>query len=159
MKTTTGKVSEAYTLLDSAKYSKMESKERIALIKAMRAMKKVAEDFNGFRQDAVKRLMPDNFEDIANRINEFNAMSQQERVAAVEKPEYADALRANAKFNADVESCIAEETAKEIELAFEPLAADAFVNLLDSNPEWTAGQAMLAEDMLCGSEESGKGKE
>ena len=156
MKTTTGKVSEAYALLDSAKYSKMESKERIALIKAMRQMKKVAEDFNGFRQDAVKRLMPENFEDIANRINEFNAMSQQERVAAVEKPEYADALRANAKFQNDVESCVAEEGAKEIELAFEPLAADAFVNLLDSNPEWAVGQAMLVEDMLCGSEESGK---
>lgn len=156
MKTTTGKVSEAYTLLDSAKYSKMESKERIALIKAMRHMKKVAEDFNGFKQDAVKRLMPENFEDIANRINEFNAMSQQERVAAVEKPEYADALRANAKLQNDVESCIAEETAKEVELAFEPLAADAFEKLLDSNPEWTVGQAMLAEDMLCGSAESGK---
>lgn len=156
MKTTTGKVSEAYTLLDSAKYSKMESKERIALIKAMRQMKKVAEDFNGFKQDAVKRLMPENFEDIANRINEFNAMSQQERVAAVEKPEYADALRANAKFQNDVESCIAEESAKEVELAFEPLAADAFVNLLDSNPEWAVGQAMLAEDMLCDSAESGK---
>ena len=152
MKTTIEKVANVYPLLDKAKYTKMENADRKALIKAMRPMKKTAADFNDFREDAIKRLRPENFDKIAELIDKFNTLSQEERKAAIADPEYQKALKVNGEYNTAINDCLSEEFDKEIELDFTPLTEDAVDRLLDSNTDWTIGQAMAVEELLCAKE-------
>ena len=144
----TEKINEAYTLLDAAKYTKMEAADRRNIVKALRHLKKVSVEFNDFREDAIKRLRPDNFEEVAALINKFNAMTTEEREAAVAEKKYTDALKANIEFNTSVNECLREELDKLVELDFTGLSETAIDAMLDSNPDWTVGQAMLVEDIL-----------
>lgn len=146
----TATVNEVYTLLDAAKYTKMEAADRRALVKAMRPLKKVSTDFNDFREDAIKRLRPDNYEEVDRLVGEFNGLSAEARNAAVTDPKYASAIKAFNAFQTDISECLREEIAKEQELEYEPLTAEAIDRLLDSNEGWTVGQAMLVEDVLSG---------
>lgn len=145
-----GTINEVYTLLDAAKYTKMEAADRRALVKAMRPLKKVSTDFTDFREDAIKRLRPDNYEEVARLVDEFNGLSAEARTAAVTDPKYTSAIKAFNAFQTDISECLREEIAKEQEMEYEPLTAEAIDRLLDSNEGWTVGQAMLVEDVLSG---------
>lgn len=144
----TAAINEVYTLLDAAKYTKMEAADRRALVKAMRPLKKVYTDFNDFREDAIKRLRPDNYEEVARLVDEFNGLSADARNAAVADPKYASAIKAFNDFQTNISECLREEVAKEHELDYEPLTDEAIDRLLDSNAEWTVGQAMLVQDVI-----------
>lgn len=153
MKTTTANVANIYPILDKAKYSKMDNADRKALIKAMRPMKKVAEEYNDFREGAVKRLRPENFDKVAELIDRFNSLSQEERKAAIADPEYQEAFKVNGEYNNAINDCLKDEFDKEIELDFTPLTEDAVDRLLDSNTDWTLGLAMAVEELLCSNED------
>lgn len=144
----TATINDVYTLLDSAKYTKMEAADRRALVKAMHPLKKVSTDFTDFREDAIKRLRPENYEEVDRLVGEFNGLSAEARTAAVTDPKYASAIKAFNAFQTDISECLREEIAKEQELEYEPLTAEAIDRLLDSNEGWTVGQAMLVEDVL-----------
>lgn len=143
------RIINAYRTLDAAKLAKMEVADRFTLIKALRPMKKVSAEFDDFREDAIKRLKPENYGEIAEAVNRFNEMSQEEREAAISEKKYADALKANLDFNNSMNDCLKEELTKETELDFATLPEEAFGKLLDSNPEWTLGIAMELEEILC----------
>lgn len=153
MKTTVEKVANIYPLLDKAKYTKMDNADRKALIKAMRPMKKTATEFNDFRDEAIKRLRPENFDKVAELIDKFNSLPQEERKQAIADPEYQEAFKANGEYNNAINDCLKEEFDKEIELDFTPLTEEAVDKLLDSNTDWTLGQAMAVEELLCSKED------
>lgn len=144
----TATINEVYTLLDTAKYAKMEAADRRALVKAMRPLKKVTADFNDFREDAIKRMRPDNYQEVAGMVDKLGGMTAEARAVAMAEPKYAEAVKAFNAFQNDMSECLKEELTKEHELEFEPLSPEAIDRLLDSNPDWTAGKAMLVEDAL-----------
>lgn len=141
-----------YQALDNATLGKMETADRFVFIKALRPLKKVIVDFNDFKEDAVKRLKPENYDTIAEKVQKFNGMSREDKEAAINDKEYADALKANGEFNLNIDKCLREELDKEVELEFAPLSEDAFGKLMESNTEWNAGVIMAIEDLLCGKE-------
>lgn len=149
MTTTTQKIVKVYPLLDKAKYSRMEIADRQALIKAMFSMRKIAEDFSDFRAEAMKMLTPDNAEELSKTLRDFNSHTPQERIELMSVPRYAEALEANAEFERAVTETLREESEREIRLEFTPLTQDAFDRLLDSNPDWTLGEAIMIQDILC----------
>lgn len=154
MKTTTAKVANIYPILDKANYSKMDKADRKALTKAMRHMKKVAAEYNDFREDAIKRLRPEGFDKVAELIDKFNSLSQDERKEAFADPKYQEAFRANGEYNNAINDCLKEEFDKEIELDFTPLTEDAVDKLLDSNKDdWALGLAIAVEEFLCSKED------
>lgn len=148
-KTTIGKTVKMFRTLDMAKLSKMDTAQRFALIKAMRPMKKVARDFEDFREDAFKRLRPEGFDKVDSVISRLRGMTEPELSKAIAEPANADAVRLFNAYNRDVEGCLGEEAAKETELDFEPLTDEAFGALLESNGDWAAGLAMELQDILC----------
>lgn len=148
-KVSKGRVIDAYETLASAKRSKMEADDRRAIHKILWPMKKVADDFAGYRKEAVRNLQPENYDSIVGRINRFNAMTEAEREKALTQKEYVDALRANLEFNNEITKTLDEERAKEMELDFEPLAEEAYDRLLDSNPDWDLGTDIELRDILC----------
>lgn len=142
-----------YQTLDNATLGKMETADRFVFIKALRPLKKVTTDFNDFKEDAVKRLKPEDYDAIAEKVQKFNGMSREDKESALSDKEYADALKANGEFNLNIDKCLREELDKEVELEFAPLSEDAFGKLMESNTSWNAGVIMALEDLLCGKEE------
>lgn len=143
------KILDSYSLLDKAKYSKMESLDRKTIVMAMYPIKKVVDDFNAYKDDVVKRLTPENYRDIVEILNEVNAMSEKSRMSVLLKPRYASAIKANMEFNNSINQCLIEELNKEVEIEFEPLSEESFDRLCESNQDWTLGQSMNLHDILC----------
>ena len=139
-------IENIYPVLDKAKYAKMDAQGRRQVFAAMYAMKKVMTDYNSYREELVKRLRPENAEEIARLVDEFNAMPQGERESAINDKKYADALKANLEFSNEVQKCLFE---KESELDFAPLSDEAFDALCDSNPDWDFGQLIAIKELLC----------
>lgn len=144
---------EQYPTLDKASIGKMDVADRFVFIKALRPMKKISDDFNAFREDAVNRLKPENYDKIVETVSKFNSMDYAAMVDAMADKDVADALRANGEFNSNIDKCLRDELEKEVELEFAPLSEDAFGKLMDSNSNWQAGVIMAIEDILCGKEE------
>lgn len=143
------RVINVYKALDGAKMSKLETSDRYLLIRALRPMRRIDADFAEFREDAVKRLRPDNYDDIAAKVNKFNALKTvEEREAAIEDTATREALEANYKFNTEVSECVKDELGREVELEFAPLSEDAFGKLMESNPDWALGLIAEIEDVL-----------
>lgn len=146
----TGRVTALYGILDAAKYTKMDSTARTSLIRAMRPMRRVANDYNEYREDAVKRLRPDNYDQVAGLVQKFAAMDAEAQKTAIAESPYKEALKTNYEFNTALNKCMADENEKEVELDFAPLPDEAFDGLCDSNPDWTLGQCVELQAVLCG---------
>lgn len=138
-----------YGILDAAKYTKMDSAARTLLIRAMCPMRRMTNDYNEFREDAVKRLRPDNYDKVAGLVQRFAAMDAEAQKTAIAESPYKEALKANYEFNTALNGCMAEENEKEVDLDFAPLTDAAFDALCDSNPDWTLGQCMELQEVLC----------
>lgn len=138
-----------YPMLNDASLGKMEVVDRFVFIKALRPLKKIYTEYSDFREDAVNRLKPENYEKIVENVQRFNQMGQEEREAALKDKEITDALQANGEFNLNIEMCFRDELAREIELEIAPLSEDAFGKLMESNQQWNAGQIIELQDLLC----------
>lgn len=144
-----GIVQNVYGLLDKAKFNKSDAAARRAVFGVMYPMKKVAEECEDFQREAAKRLQPENYQEIADAITEFNGMSTTEREAALKQPKYVDALKVNYLFNQELNKCVSEYMNKDAELDVTPLSDTVFDALCDANSDWTLGQCMELQAILC----------
>lgn len=131
----------AAAVLAQVKIDKMQDKEKFALIRATRPVKKVAEEYQELRKDALERLKPD----------DYDALLAKEQAEQEFTPDEADRVR---KYNADVEECVNAALAKEVELEFDPLTEDGVLNLSASNPEMPLGTVMELMTLFCDSDKS-----
>lgn len=154
----TGRIIDIYATLSAAKLAKMESADRRRVFAATYAAKKIVDEHNAIRDEAVKKFKSDNYdEEIAPTVDKFNGMTREERIDALKNDaKIADAIKIHTEFVTEVNGVIVEERDKDVELSFTPLSEDAFDKLFDSNENWTVGEAMELHDILCGEENSGK---
>lgn len=142
-------ITKVYGILNTAKLSKCPAQVRRAAFGAMYPMKAVAGECADYEREAAKRLQPEGYQAVVDVINEFNAMSPTEREEAVKQSKYMNALRANFDFNREVNKCVSEHLAEDVEIDLEPLTDEFFDALCDSNPDWTLGQCIELQDALC----------
>ena len=134
-----GDVVFAFRLLSGAKLSKMDDADKFKVIKATRAFRTTAKDFDEFLKDAQEKLKPENFEEMQESAKNMKDLSEE------------DKAKLNAFFSdyqKKIESCIEEETKKEVETVFEKLSEDAFGKLVSSN-DFTVNDIMALQDALC----------
>lgn len=138
-----------YQKLDTANISKMDISDRILLIKILRQLKKVSLEFDSFREDVINKLKPSDYDEMISKIAEFSSLPQEEQSKAVNDPKYAEALTKNITLNKLITECLGDEMLKITELDFTPISIDAFGKLLESNTDWTLGDASDIEDLIC----------
>lgn len=142
-------ITKVYGILNTAKLSKCPAQVRRAVFGAMYPMKAVACECADYEREAAKRLQPEGYQAVVDVINEFNAMSPTDREEAVKQSKYMNALKANFDFNREVNKCVNEYLAEDVELDFAPLSDAVFDALCESNPDWTLGQCIELQDALC----------
>lgn len=144
MKATTEKAVLAFRILygDShlggknpgARISKMKDGDKFNIVRIMKELKPVAADYDDYIKDAAERLKPEGVEAVQAKIQQKAPLSPDEQTVW-------------AKYNSDVEKCLQEELAKEIEFSFAPLSEEGFKGLLDSN-DFTMAEIMALYDVI-----------
>lgn len=135
MKTTVQKIAAAYAVLSLLKVNELDKKDKIALVKISNKMKSVANDLDEFRNEAMKRISPEGFDEIAYKVQAKANITPAEMLTFV-------------KVDKDLADCMKEEQEKEIELDIKPLKDSVLEKLIDSNPDLTVGQAEIIYDFL-----------
>ncbi len=128
---------EVYKALSDAKLSKMEDADKFIVIKAVRAMRPIATEFESFSKEVGEKMRDDRFEEMQKKAQEWQEKG--ESVAFTTK----ERLEINAYFQnyqKQIEKCIKEESEVEHSLDFTLLSEEAFLKLLASN-DFKAGLA------------------
>ena len=145
-------VVNAFAALNGAKLAKMEDKEKFTLIKAMKVMKPIKNDYEDFVKDAREKLKGDNHEDMVKRVEEWRTKHADTKPADFTPAELKELNEINTYFNdynKKVEECVKDEARKDVSPDYARLAEGAFGRLLESNPDWTMDRIVLLSDVLC----------
>lgn len=141
---TTETIVAAYRVLNAAKLTKCEDADKFKVIKAVRALKKVHNDFVDYEQDAREKLKPADFEDVVAKARKWQEEGEN---TSLTKEERISINQYFAEYDAKVRECVAEEAKKEHDLEFAKLSDDAFAALIGSN-DWTVDVCGLLADLL-----------
>lgn len=142
----TEKVLNAYRVLSTAKYGKMDDGDKIKVWKIARTLKPVADKFEDDSKDAAEKFKPsEDFSERLQKAQDYERMVKDGNADMTKLPmgaaEYGEFVKEFQKYNKLVGDAIKEFADKEVELEFEKLTEDAFGKLMASN-EWTMEQAM-----------------
>lgn len=135
----------AYNLLKGASLGKMESKDKFAVIKSIKELKTIAEDFETFRTDAAEKLRGEEHDEMQQKAFEWRDKGDKCTLTDDEKRAvnaYFD------RYGKELSDCINEEAEKEHELDIRTITEAAFGALMDANESWTAEQIMRLEELL-----------
>ena len=147
----TEKVLNAYRVLSTTKYGKMDDGDKIKVWKIARTLKPVADKFEDDSKDAAEKFKPsEDFSERLQKAQDYERILKEENAKGNKADmtklpmganEYGDFVKEFQKYNKLVGDAIKEFADKEVELEFEKLTEDAFGKLMASN-EWTMEQAM-----------------
>lgn len=135
----------AYRVINVAKLSKMEDADKYKVIKAIREMKPIAEQFDSFVSDARERLKPEDFDEMQKKAVKWQEEGENTTLTMEERIELNHHFE---EYNEKVQECVREESEKEIELKFARLSEEAFCKLMGSNPDWDVKTTVQVEEVL-----------
>lgn len=139
------KIIVATNLLNSAKITKMEDADKFTTIKAMKVLVPIANEYDGFLTLTRDKLKPENFDEMQAKAQKWQSEGENTTLTETERIEINKFFT---DYQQSIEECIKEEVAKEIELDYNPLPEDAFMQLAASNPDWDLRQIMAVEEVL-----------
>jgi len=150
---TTEKVLDAFNVVSTAKYSKLDDADKVKVWKVARALKPVADKFADDRDDAAKKLLPtEDFEERRAKAQQYQAMLGDKQADMTEAPitpnEFWKFFNENIAYNKTLNDALADFGKKEVEIEFEPLSEEAFGKLMASN-DWTFDFALKLSDIIC----------
>lgn len=143
MKTST--IIEVYQLLNSAKLTKMESKEKFQVIKIMRAMKPVAEEWDSFVKTIDEKLKGENHEEILAKAQQWQKEGDKTTLSLDERMAVNEYF---SKFDHERRQLVASEQSKEVNIIFDKMTEEAFERLVDSN-DFNVGQILALQEAIC----------
>lgn len=114
----------AYKALGEAKVTKLEASEVLKIVKARKAMRPHAEDYDAFLKDCQEKFKPVNFDEIQEKVQKWDSLTDEEKKAI--NKELAD-------YNKAINSAILEEIEKDIEISVEKLSEDSLAKILQEN--------------------------
>ena len=143
MKTST--IIEIYSVLREAKLTKMESKEKFQVIRIMRAMKPVTEEWDSFVKTMDEKLKGEHHEEMLAKAQQWQKEGEKTTLSLDERMAVNEYF---AKFNKDRTEMINSEQSKEVNVLFDKLTEEAFEHLVDSN-DFVVGQILALQEVIC----------
>lgn len=135
-----------YTILLSATLAGMESKAKFDVIKDIRLMKPIADDFDSFSASAKDKLKGKDHDQMC----QLAAQWQKEGDATTLTIEQRVTVNAYfAKYGDEINTCIDEEAKKQHELDIRTISESDFAKLIEVNDRLTVEQILLLQDCLC----------
>ena len=136
-------MANVYRLVNNGTLAKIENgRDRYSVIKALRVMKPIVDEYESSRLEALKKLREGHDKDCAllDRLNM--------RDNTLTPSEIKRANQFSIQLTEDLNGCLKEINEKEHSLEFEPLSEETFMGLLEGN-DWHAEDCIFLEDLLC----------
>ena len=73
MKASIQKIVSAYKVLGEAKVTKLEEGEVIKVVKARKAMRPIADDFDAFLKDCQEKFKPENWDEVQEKVAQWTS--------------------------------------------------------------------------------------
>ena len=127
---------EAYKILGEAKVSKLEEADVIKILKARKAMRPIAEEFEAFLKDAQEKFKPENWNEIQEKVAQWQKEGEKTTLSEEERIEINNALIG---YQSAINKAINEELGKKVEIGVEKLSEGSDVKLMSAN-DWTPNQ-------------------
>ena len=143
MKTST--IIEVYQLLNNAKLTKMESKEKFEVIRIMRAMKPVAEEWDSFVKTMDEKLKGEHHEEMLAKAQQWQKEGEKTTLSLDERMAVNEYF---GKLDRERRQLVASEQSKEVNMLFDKLTEEAFEHLVDSN-DFVVGQILALQEAIC----------
>lgn len=144
MKKKTETILAIYNVLKDAKLTKMEDSDKYAIIKILRRLRPITEDFEAFKKDASERLKPENWLDIVAKVQQWRREGENTTLTEDERRSINLAI---VNYEREVQECISEELNWEVDIDIPVLTEEAFEKLMASN-DWEAKTALLIADEI-----------
>lgn len=141
----TSTIIEVYQLLNTAKLTKMESKEKFQVIRIMRAMKPVAEEWDSFVKTMDEKLRDDNHEEMLAKAQQWQKEGEKTTLSLDERMAVNEYF---GKLDKERRELIASEQSNEANVLFDKLTEEAFERLMDSN-DFNVGQILALQEAIC----------
>jgi formate-dependent phosphoribosylglycinamide formyltransferase (GAR transformylase) len=137
-------IKAAYEVIASAKLTKMNDEDKFLVIKATRAIKPIALDFDEFRRDAEERLKEDGHEEIIAKYRQWYKEGENTSLTLEEREEVNRRLT---EYRSRVEKCLSEELSREVTPEYKRLGEEAFEKFVASN-DYDVKTIILLQDIL-----------
>lgn len=140
MKVKVGEIVNVYPVIMKSSFSKMSGKAKLGMVRIIKAMKPVASEFEEVRQEAIKKLAGEDYQEAIKKVQNPKDYSEDEVKEALKVAKTSD--DAYSKF-------VQEECEKEVEIEFELLKEDDFESLLEGSKDLTPQELMMLSELIC----------
>lgn len=140
MKVKVGEIVNVYPVIMKSSFSKMNGKAKLGMVRIIKAMKPVASEFEEVRQEAIKKLAGEDYQEAIKKVQNPKDYSEDEVKEALKVAKTSD--DAYSKF-------VQEECEKEVEVEFELLKEDDFESLLGGSKDLTPQELMMLSELIC----------
>lgn len=113
-----------YKTLGEAKVTKLSDADVVKIVKARKAMRPIADDFEAFLKDCQEKFKPENWEQIQEKAQKWAELSEEDKLAC---------NKAIIAYQKKLDEALVEEQEKEVELTLEKLEEGAESKLLLEN--------------------------
>ena len=144
----TSVVLDAFNVLNTAKYTKLDDADKIKVWKIARAMKPIATKFEEDNKDAAEKMKPEGFDEKLQNAQDYERVMKDSNADAsglkMGAAEYSEFIKEVQKYNKLVGDAVKEFADKEVKIDFDTISEEVFGKLMASN-EWDIAQTMKIE--------------
>lgn len=130
MKASVKRIVSAYKVLGDAKVTKLEEGEVIKVVKARKAMRPIADDFDAFLKDCQEKLKPEGWDEIQKKLQQWQ---QEGENTSLTKAECIELNKAVIGYQKKIDAAMKDELKREVELNIEPLKEESATKMLVEN--------------------------
>lgn len=120
----------AYKVLGEAKVTKLDEKEVIKVVKARKAMRPHADEYEAFLKDVQEKFKPENWDDVQSKVQKWQQEGESTTLTEAERTQVNKVL---IEYQKKVETAVKEELEKELELSIDKLSEESATKLLVEN--------------------------
>ena len=144
MKVSVKKIVEAYKMLGEAKVTNLGEAEVVKVIKARKAMRPIAEEFEAFLKDAQDKFRPEDWEETQKMLAKWQEEGEKTTLSEAER---IGLNKAVIGYQSAINKAVSAELEREREIEFVKLVEGADIKLLSANG-WTIGQLDVIDFIL-----------
>lgn len=130
MKASIKNIVSAYKVLGEAKVTKLEEGEVIKVVKARKAMRPIADDFDAFLKDCQEKFKPENWDEVQEKVAQWQKEGENTTLTEAERVELNKAIIG---YQQKVDGAVKDELAREVEVSVEPLKEESATKMLVEN--------------------------
>lgn len=130
MKAKVKDVVSAYKVLGDAKVVKLEESEVIKVVKARKAMRPIADDYDAFLKDCQEKFKPEGWDEVQKKLQQWQQEGENTTLTEAERIELNKAVIGYQK---KIDAALKDELKREVELNIEPLKEESATKMLVEN--------------------------